>query len=580
LTNHLATRLHFSRSAFLSIAAIAVVYCVTLAAVEREGLWITDNEVKLLQLRGILDSGYDDFFFPWPGRSLDPDFSANPIPNMFSQVHDGQLYAVYSPTFAILSSVPYDWFGYNGLYVLPLLASLLILAGVSKLVELVVEEGEARTIARHGAVLVAGLCTPIWFYSVLFWEHTLAASLCVWSVYHLLRFRAVSMQSVDSPTSRSLMWASLLAAAAVYLRDELYIFCALLVLYAAWCSRGRGLRKPLAAATLMAVAILPLWLIQWKVMGQPFGFHLGNHMATEAGFVGHLLSRPKVFYNLLVSSSPSPALSVLVTIPFATAAILTWRRTAASSKTVTALVMAATASGIIALGGYALTESPIQYMLSSANCLFAVAPVIVLGLFLPTPRGTTERQVLIIIFGYMLLYCLAAPDIGSKGIHWGNRYFLFIYPLLVALAAATTAAHMKRIKSGRWRVGAAAVLVATLFSFGAQLYSIHLLKEKKAFSRHLNEIVSTRPEEVIVSTVRWAPQAIFESFYNKICFNASSPRALKRLIPSLKRAGHTRVLLIVGEMPAEEMPGSELVKDEELNFFSLNLVPYDISALR
>ena len=434
MTTRLITHLHVSRSAFLSIAAVAVVYCITLATLDRDGLWITDNEVKLLQLRGILESGYTEFSVPWPGRDFDPGFNANPIPCMFSQVRDGQLYPVFSPIFAILASVPYDWFGYTGLYLLPLLASLLALGGVAKLVEIsVVEEGMMRSMIVHGAVLVAGLCTPLWFYSVVFWEHALAASLCVWSVCHFVRYVAG-----DETPLRSLLWSSLFAAVAVYLRDELYVFCALLVLLSAWHCRRRGIRQPTTAAFVMALALLPLWLFQWHALGHPLGFHLSRHMATEAGFVGHLLSRPKVVYNLLISSSPSPALSVLVTIPFALAAIRTWwprtqRARAPSTRAVSTLLTAAAAGGVIALGGYLLTEGPIQYMLSSSNALFAVAPVVILGLFVPLPGQSAERRVLVIIFGYLALYCLAAPDIGSKGIHWGNRYFLFVYPLLVAV---------------------------------------------------------------------------------------------------------------------------------------------------
>ena len=578
MISRLITHLGVSRSASLSIAAVAVVYCITLAALDRDGLWITDNEVKLLQLRGILQSGYTEFSIPWPGRDLDPEFNANPIPYMFSQVREGQLYPVFSPIFAILASVPYNWFGYTGLYVLPLLASLLALGGVARLVEvLVVEEGTTRTIAIHGAVLVAGLCTPLWFYSVVFWEHTLAASLCVWSVYHFACYSAD-----DEKPVRSLLWSSLFAAVAVYLRDELYIFCALLVLCTAWHCRRRGLRQPVVAAAVMALALLPLWLFQWKALGHPLGFHLSRHMATEAGFVGHLLSRPKVVYNLLVSSSPSPALSGLVTIPFVVAAIRTWwPRTQASTSVVPALLTMATAGGIIALGGYPLTESPIQYMLSSSNALFAVAPVVILGLRHPLPGPSVQRQVLVIIFGYMALYCLAAPDIGSKGIHWGNRYFLFVYPLLVALAASTISIHVKRIGSGeRWRRGSVALLVTILFSLCSQVYSIHLLDEKKALSRQMNEIVSARPEKVIVSTVRWAPQALFESFYDKISLYVESPRALKGLIPALKKAGHREVLLIAPGTTTQAMPKAQLVRDDELGFFSLNLITYEISTLR
>ena len=174
-----------------SVALVALVYTITLAALEREGLWAIDNANKLLQLQAILHSGGEDYSLPWPGLTLDPSITYNPIPYLFSHVEEGKLYSVFSPVFALVSAVPYVMLGRPGLYVLPLVASLIMLFGVARLADRMgFGTRSPSPAANHVAVLLAGLCTPIWFYSVVFWEHTIAACLCVWSICYIVEYGA------------------------------------------------------------------------------------------------------------------------------------------------------------------------------------------------------------------------------------------------------------------------------------------------------------------------------------------------------------------------------------------------------
>ena len=176
-------------SALPSIGVVAVVYILTLAGLEGDGLWQVDNANKLLQVQAILHSGGEEFSLPWPGKTYDPAIEYNPIPNLFSRVEDGRLFSVFSPVFALVSTVPYALVGQAGLYILPLLASLIMLVGVGRLANFIaVEAGSPSPAQRHAAILLAGTCTPVWFYSVVFWEHTIAVCLCVWSLYYALSY--------------------------------------------------------------------------------------------------------------------------------------------------------------------------------------------------------------------------------------------------------------------------------------------------------------------------------------------------------------------------------------------------------
>ena len=92
-----------------------------------------------------------------------------------------------------------------------------------------------------------------------------------------------------------------------------------------------------------------------------------------------------------------------------------------------------------------------------------------------------------VTLGYAILYGLTAPLVSSQGMHWGNRFLVGLYPLLAALAAVNAAEWAARIRP-RLAWAAVPVGLALLVSLAAQVYSIHLLREKKRFSSILTFI--------------------------------------------------------------------------------------------
>ena len=88
----------------------------------------------------------------------------------------------------MLASVPYRVLGSPGLYALPLLGGLLTLPAAWLLVGMIVPIGRSRRIAQPLAVGIAALGTPMWFYSLTFWEHTPAVCLTTWSILFAARY--------------------------------------------------------------------------------------------------------------------------------------------------------------------------------------------------------------------------------------------------------------------------------------------------------------------------------------------------------------------------------------------------------
>ena len=540
------------------IAAVGLVYLMTLLSFERDGMWTTDNAARFLQVRALLQSGFASFAIPWPGRSIDPEFVYNPLPHVFSSVRGGELYSVFSPVFAMMSAPPFALLGYWGLYLLPFASALLMLKAVAGLCALA--GGGLR--ARQGAVLIAGLGTPVWFYGVAFWEHCVAACLCLWALLFLARF-------VDAGATRDLVRAAVLVSLAVYLRDDLYLLCALLGLTAASARSGDRLRTALRCGGAMAACLAPLWIWQWQVMGSPLGQHLSAHLFSSEGIQGHLLDRPKVFYNQLVASSPAPIISIFLSAPF----LYAWLRRPrfGDSRFRTALPLygaAATVSALISLGGYFLWDSHLSYLLASSNGLFAAAPLAILA-FPRCGDGKTGSWLALLVTAYALLYAAAAPGLGSSGLHWGNRFLLILYPVWSLLAAVNLEQWGRRGGGGwrSWRLWSLAAVIA--LSVGAQLFSVELLRRKKEFSHRLNGIVAARPEQVVVTSERWAGHELHRVFYDKPVFHLANPRAMDALRQKLKQAGYDRYLYltrrqrVVGPRPVGE------IRDGGLNWYGM-----------
>jgi hypothetical protein len=558
------------RSVLPWIAIVGVVYAITLWVLPGKGLWVVDNADKFLQVKAIIASDYSDYSISWPGQVIDPNFKYKPIPDPFSYVHNGKLFPVFPPFFATVSSVFFKALGFRGLCVLPLLSSLVMLGGIAAIVRaLGGDEASMRL-----AILIAGLCTPIWFYSVVFWEHTVAACLSVWALFFYLRFGG-------SNSHRDLVVGSILGALAVYFRDEMYLFCGVLVACAGYWHNPRGLRPIAIAGATMVLALIPLWSFQWKTAGHPLGYHVGSLMASESGVLGHLLARPAVFYNLFVASTRHYWLSFLVSGPFLVLLLLNPRLSRSRHDlAVPVFSLVALGCSIVSLVGYFRSAGAIDYMVASSNSFLTVAPVLILAfLRLGTSddrsaRARGMRRIWIVAVTYCAVYAVFAPELGSAGMHWGNRLLLGVYPLFGLLAAVNLADWGRGVGRRPWALGIVALVVA--LSLAAQVYSLTLLAKKEDFSQRLNQAIHDRPEKVIITRVQWVPLDLYSEFSDRMIFLTETKQDFDDLIQRLAGAGYDSALLIA-QLPEAQAKGAVLtVDDNGLNFFTLRFFPLEI----
>lgn len=563
------------RLGWAAVLFVAVSYVATLAWLPGEGLWIVDNGNKRIQVEALLASGHRDYSIPWPGRVYDPDFELNPLPKLFSIVHEGRLYSIFSPAFPALSSPFYAWLGTPGLYVLPLVSGLALLWGLLALARAAGLRAEAGPMS----VLVAGLCTPVWFYSVVFWEHIVGASLAVWAVAAWLGF-------LETRRQRLLLVSAFACAVAVWFRDQLVLLAAVMGLLALAQARGAPLRTILSFTGGLVVGLAPLALFQWLSLGNPIGFHLTHGFQVGGGgdvgarVVAHLLERPQVLHHLLLAWAGDVPFSALLSLPLVALLLLlpALPRRGFEAAVVACALWGLAGAAVTALGS-ARAASPIDWMLRS-NGLWSAAPLLALGLLRcrdledGSPAWRGRRRLWQLAAAYAVLYVLLSPLRNVTGIHWGSRYLLVLYPLLSVLCAANLL-DAGRLLS-RARLVPVALLVAA--SFGLQLQALEILERKKSFGERLAHAVRERPEEVVVTDVWWLPQTLASEFFRRKIFYIESDEQARRLLAKLSSSGERRFLFVTSAITRDVEPGAIVVDDAGLAFFSQQLVPKRVAG--
>ena len=563
-----------------ALLLVALVYVVTLVLLPREGFWVVDNGSKYLQVRAALGSGGTSVAIDWPGRELDPGLELNPIPFPYSIVQDGEIHYVSPPAFALASALPYRLLGTTGLYLLPLASALALLAGVAAL-------GRHLGLgprARAGAILLAGLATPVWFYAVSFWEHAVAASLCVWAVAHGFAYAAGAR--AGAPRTGRLAASAALVALGIAFRTDLYLLLpVLLLVVVARLPRGRRLEAAVRFTGAALLALLPVWLLNRAYTGAPMGIHGMSVLAYGEGLSGHLRERGRVLWNLFVASHWRAGLSVVLALPFLALLVADPAlQPARFRRALPWVALVAAASALVTLSGYWTSPHGPLWQLLHANGLFAAAPVLALALLRPrgAPGQREQRWLWVLVLAYGALYALAAPALSTAGIHWGARFLLLVYPLLALLAAANLSAWLAERESRR-AGGAAALALLVLLSVVAQLWSIDLLRRAQGFSERFTAAVARRPERVVVSRSWRIGQELARVFDRKQIFFLRDDEDWRSLRARLASAGVGRVLWVDSAYgpPRRQHGGpSELVGDGGLGLYAVRITSAPLTPPR
>lgn len=504
----------------VAAVSVLVVYLLTLAISPKRVFWTPDEGAKWLEMHSIEVRGDLRYFVDFPSQRVDDEFRYLPHFGIYprpSIAPDGSLYLAFETPviFPLLSSVGFYLFGIVGIFILPLVSGW-----VAALVA-----GALAAAIRPGAgalvVLLVGLATPIWFYSVLFWEHTLAT--CIGML-------AVAVVAVSPPWSVASLLAAVFAfLGAATLRMEILALGGAVVI--AWVVSGfvvRGERRSTAvewpwvrsrparwavsfalliiAAGAAAFLQAALTLRHYKLLEQlPQRLQTGIEALTASPW-----SILDVFVHTSISEAPpaSDAWVLAAGVGIALCLIAAFVR---NVRLESALLL----PGLGLLLAFSVSLLIVPEVYRALHGFIPVAPFVVLA---PYAYGRSDHHArsytLVFLSILAAVYPLAAMlgistiylEVGrlAVGIEWGQRYLLTLYVIAAVLSVVGVQAYWYSIRPlwmRRTFVAAFTLLVATAVAF--QIRGNEMLYSTRVRLASWEDAM--RKQGPLVTTVWWLP---------------------------------------------------------------------------
>lgn len=507
----------------LALAASAVVLAIygsVLAQMPTGAFWTPDEGAKFLQMRTVGWDGGLSYSIPYAGAALDPDFELYPTVCRHQDLYPvrvGDSVRFHWPIwFPLLTSGAVALFGLAGVFVIPLLAGWL----TACLCGALVRRHQPR--AAPVAVLVVGLASPVFFYSLTFWEHTLAA---------LLSLAALAVASRDdSARPAPLLATGALLLGAIILRVEMFAF-ALALAIAWWWVRGGSTALPAWVRnrnrSAMVLASLGVLALLFLVSGSLTWRHQWLFGALPRYLLGDLAKLPRlpqILTSMLINSPAQQGpvvvfgweLAALIGFVGAAACFAFAGSTARLWAGLFALMLAIQFSAMLAF-------LPQPYV--SLHSVLPVAPYLVAGLLvIPVLRsGNADSRLRMVAWASCLYVAISLAAIftfsietdGSyrTGLEWGGRYLFDIYPLFAVLALIGVSAQMT--EKSRWaQMTLVALLIVALgVALQFQVRGLRMLHGSRATVASWREAL--RGPEPVLTNIWWLPAAVAPLFVEK-----------------------------------------------------------------
>lgn len=507
------------RAELVAAATVLLVYIGASLYMPKDVFWHPDEGAKFLALQTIHWDGGLTYTIPYPGRVMDPGFEFYPGRCRGALVYpmpepDGGVRFRWPIWFSLASRPFFDVFGVAGVYVLPLLGGWLT----------AVVAGRWMAIANPGlapfAILLVGFGTPIFFYSLGFFEHTLATFAGVVAISILIGTRRLSW--------RTLLQMAPFFAVAVVLRVEMLAFVAALVL--TWAlsvtvqrifapkEDASTMRQPrrrlsyVATAGLIVVALVALATLlaprqRQLLLGLPdlLGRNLQKGPQIVGGTVRLLMGRLDLgplrgqLWDLLVFLSIGAAMAA----PFLR-----------STRAETAVLLGA----LVVLLESSLFIAFVSRPYLGKQGVLGVAPFMIVGGYvLPYAWRQRDEKLLRLAIaattyaalGYLALFSSRVNEWGNDliGLDGCARYMLTLYPMgvvlsLVAIQNVRASDRPELVKSAISILVMAMVIVSFVYQFRG-------LREMRANKQVLVAWeAALRGEDRVVTDVWWLPAVL------------------------------------------------------------------------
>lgn len=500
----------------LAAMLLLVVYAAAWAYVPKGVFWHPDEGAKFLSMQALRWDGGLVYNVPYPGRVIDPayEFYAGHCPGgdvYPAPQRDGSVRLHWPIWFPLASRPFFDAFGVAGVYVLPLLSGWLSAVIAGRWMAL------ADSQLAPLAILLIGCGTPLFFYSLGFFEHTLSTFAGVVATSILL----------GSPARgwRPLLQMAPFLLVAVVLRVEMIAFATALVLTLAL---AEGMRKfvvprPVApqrwsrTSYVIAGGVVLVVLVALATLLSPRQQH--ELLVLPELVRGNLQKWPYVTggtAGLLIGPTDLAPLSgavwqSILVLSIVAAAVAPFVR---SPRAEAILILGAL---VVLLGPTLVTAFASRPYLGRQGVL-VVAPYLIVGVYV-WPHAWRQRNLPLLrlacattvyaVFGYLALFSFRVNQSGEEliGLDGCARYMLALYPLGVVLSLV--AIHTIRASDRPELLKSAFSILFTAMVIASCVYELRGVREMRA-----NKLVlvawegALRRQDRVVTNVWWLPAVL------------------------------------------------------------------------
>ena len=507
-----------------AVAAVGIGWLV--ASLPPEGFYSGDSGLKLIAARNAITH-------PRRPVAVDlPTSGGRPLPYVdpMLRLHEGHGDILQSPVFPLISAPVIAAFGLRGAYFLPAIAFVALLP----LLDMIRRHATPDTsFALLAWIAVAA--NPLFFYSLEFWEHSVAVAFIAASVA-----AAFVGGRLTPGTGEDHRWGPALAGpTAVWwlvASGALAAFAALLRPEAVWAMAGLGLvigfakdaartfqvRDMIAFGCGVATVIIPFAIANVVHDGTLLGPHASANLAPLTH--DYLAGRMQRLDAWLRPQSLVAFAGLL-------------------------LVAAAWIAGIfnvdirvrqaVALAGVVVIAAAAGQRLLPRDSFWQVFPLSLLAL---VPTGQVPRAVrrldLIALVTLAGIVMTATHDGGAQ---WGARLLLVSAPPLIVLTARGAT---KAMGAGRWQVTRVAFVLLTLIAGLATSRAAYqeLRNTKREYSRLVQTTTSlTAPGDIIVTNVWWFDQIAASLYGSRVFLYTADGASASSALDDLSRANVHRL---------------------------------------
>lgn len=509
------SRLRNFRPAALPLNALllGLIFMLWVAARPQNVFWTVDEGGKFIYMQQFLRTNDPTAPLDYPGRALDPEGTF--YPSSYVVHRDGQVFMWWSIGFPLLSAPWYRFLGWLGLYLLPAAAGVLTCWLAARVVRLLLP---ARPKLALLAFWMVGLCTPIAFYSTMFWEHTLTACGVMAALLGLLA-------GLRSGKRIWFILAGVSAGLAVFFRMEVVAILAgfgLALLFRRW-------RSALWFGFSFGSTFVPLAFWHWKMTGFFFPAILGSVVESTSfsalqslnkSYLAYVLFNPRAVWTLELPRELIilGSIAIMLIVPGVFIRRLRW--------------LSALAIGAALLPPLWILTSPVGYR--SLQGLVTAGPVILAAVwFFARPWRETpaekESQLgdlrtmlacgLVLFFAFYVIKAW----VGAGGLQWGPRYLLPFYPLLTTAGIVGLGARWGEFSLPLRRALAGIYVCSALIGFGFEIRGALSVRQIQAYYQASQPAYQALPDQPVVTAWCDIVYLLPDLYWQKPFFSVTYP---------------------------------------------------------